>query len=326
MRDIFFVVPEKYREKKWPDLLSIDKNFSLEELAPRIISGIDCWVVLTGLLLKKYSKLSIKFVDKGISGKICVYHYDNALIRNGVHESYSVVIRADRPPINLSDISIEQNPIIKNTKNVKYIPLWPQPGIIPRDKSRCAVVKKVAYVGNDQYVPEYIKDNQLQNYLRSIGIDFSYMVKGNWINYKEVDVLLAVREIPESVLLTKPASKLVNAWIAGVPIVLGREPAYRALRHSEFDYLEANNSEEVFSSIQKLSTDSQFYCEILKNSEFRRTEYSVEKIVKLWVDFFESINGDVEIYSRCKIFRRKVQYLYNMFQNKIWTLTHGWTD
>jgi hypothetical protein len=326
MREIFFVLPEKYREKKWPDLLSIDKNFSLEDLAPRMISGIDCWIVQTGLLLKKYSNYNVEFVNKGVSGKICVYHYNNALIKYGVHESFSVVIRADRPPVNFADITVEQNPAIKNSSFVQYIPHWPQPGIIPRDTSRKSRVEKIAYIGSSQYVPKYVKDKEFSDFLSEKGITFSYMVNGDWLDHREVDVLIAVRDVPESVLMTKPASKLVNSWLAGVPIILGSEPAYRAIRQSDFDYLEANNLEELLRCINVLISDNALYIRILKNAEIRRQEYSLERVVRSWIDFFESIDSNIGEYSRGQVFLRKIKYYKSLVKNRVWRLACGWRD
>lgn len=326
MRDIFFVLPEKYREKKWPDLRSFDKNFSLEDLAPRMISGIDCWIVQTGLLLKKYSNYNVEFVNKGVPGKICVYHYNNALIKYGVHKSYSVVVRADRPPVNFADITVEQNPAVKNTSFVRYIPHWPQPGIIPRDESRENRVEKIAYVGSSQYIPSYIEDLKFSKLLSEKGITFSYMVDGNWLNYEDIDVLIAVRDVPDSVLITKPASKLVNSWIAGVPIILGPEPAYRAIRQSDFDYLEAKNLEELLQCINNLTLNSELYTQILKNAETRRKEYTHEKVAKLWIDFLESIEEDIETYSKGEVYCRNIVYFISLIRNRVWRLIHRWDD
>lgn len=326
MRDIFFVLPKKYREKNWPDLQSIDTNFSLEDLAPRMISGIDCWIVQTGLLLRKYSNYNVEFVNKGVPGKICVYHYNNALIKYGVHKSYSVVIRADRPPVNFADITVEQNPAAKENSYVRYLPHWPQPGIIPRDVSRKSRVEKIAYIGSSQYVPKYVKDKKFSEFLLEKGISFSYMVDGDWFDHRDVDVLIAVRDVPESVLLTKPASKLVNAWIAGVPIILGREPAYKAMRKSDYDYLEANNFEELIDCINALISDKVLYNQILKNAEVRKINYSCENVVKIWISFFKSIDFDFDSYSNVKIINRISNYFLNRSKNIFWKIYNGWSD
>jgi hypothetical protein len=47
-----------------------------------------------------------------------------------------------------------------------------------------------------------------------------------WHDYSTDDLVLAVRDLTEKDALVKPASKLVNAWIAGVPALLGPEPAF----------------------------------------------------------------------------------------------------
>lgn len=44
---IYFVVNEKHLFKKWPELVSEPRPFAPDECPERIISGRDCWIILT---------------------------------------------------------------------------------------------------------------------------------------------------------------------------------------------------------------------------------------------------------------------------------------
>ena len=60
-----------------------------------------------------------------------------------------------------------------------------------------------------------------------------------------------MRDLTESDYFAKPASKLVNAWHAGVPALLGPEPAYQALR-MQFDYIEIRSPEDAIREVIRL--------------------------------------------------------------------------
>lgn len=94
--------------------------------------------------------------------------------------------------------------------------------------------ERVGYMGNlHQLSPAYRQD-AFRRALEELGVDL--LLGGNrddWRDYSSVDVVLAARDAHPDLLLTKPASKLVNAWLAGCPALLGPEPAFQDLRRSE---------------------------------------------------------------------------------------------
>lgn len=66
-----------------------------------------------------------------------------------------------------------------------------------------------------------MKTGAFQDALRQRGVRFVNRFQGEWHDYQHVDAVLAIRDCPPVVLATKPASKLINAWKAGVPALLG---------------------------------------------------------------------------------------------------------
>jgi hypothetical protein len=68
-----------------------------------------------------------------------------------------------------------------------------------------------------------------------------------WYEYVDVDLALGYQHEAPTMLAFKPASKLINAWLAEVPPLLGPEPAYQNLRRSELDYLPVDSGRDVLT-------------------------------------------------------------------------------
>ena len=102
--------------------------------------------------------------------------------------------------------------------------------------------------------------------------------------------MLAVRPEASDLYIHKPASKLINAWLAGVPALLGPEYAFRELRRSSLDYFEVSSLEDAIAAVKALSTDPQLYRAMVANGLERAKDFETDRIVELWVRaLFEEI-------------------------------------
>ncbi|GAU09979.1 glycosyltransferase [Desulfoplanes formicivorans] len=323
-----FVIPKKYRKKAWPELLAGTPHPRYVLDAPhRIVSGVDAWILQTwALLCTSNVPITVELVEYGIPGEISVFHYDHATPANGIHEAFAMVIRADRPPVPLADIVIEQNPCVQLTDTSFFLPSWPQPGLIPRDPSRRAKCTQLAYVGSQEYVPNYMKTDTFKQKLRAIGVEFCRMHSGEWVDYSQVDILVAVRDVPQSVLNRKPYAKLVNAWLAGIPIILGKEPAYQSLRQSNLDFFEAQNEEEVLAAVTSLVQNAKLYQAMQNNAHKRAHEFSISKIVQSWCDVLEIAAHQTRSFSIFEKYSRYGLFLYGKCSAQVWKRMHGWNE
>jgi hypothetical protein len=108
---------------------------------------------------------------------------------------------------------------------------------------------------------------------------------GQWFDYGQVDLVLAHRIEAATMLQHKPASKLVNAWLAGTPALLADEPAFARLKRSEFDYIAIETSRDVIAAVQKLRKAPALYLAMVENGRDRGATYSVQETKERWLRF-----------------------------------------
>lgn len=108
-----------------------------------------------------------------------------------------------------------------------------------------------------------------------------------WHDYRHADVVLAVRNLTAKDALAKPASKLVNAWLAGVPAILGPEPAYREIRRSDLDYIEVKTAQEALDALARLRSTPGLYQAMVENGRKRGADFTEPATVRRWVDLLD---------------------------------------
>ena len=190
---------------------------------------------------------------------------------------------------------------------------WPQPGLIPRNPRRGDRFENLYFMGNrDQFIDEV---DMLELGIKRLGLNWKMMPRERWHDYSNADAIVAVRPLvnyqdvaaffsPER----KPASKLCNAWLAGVPAILSPEVAFQDIRRSELDYLEARNVPEIIQKIQDLMGNLHLRRSMVENGKKRASEFKWETIVRAWIEIFQKeIIPEYNIW--CKSgFRRSCVY------------------
>lgn len=148
-----------------------------------------------------------------------------------------------------------------------------------------------------------------QKHLSTLGLDWQPILNRNhWSDYRHidprchdyshVDVIVAVRRFDHHPLtqrypyMNKPATKLYNAWLAGVPAVLGVESAYQAERTSPQDYLEVTSVEETLSALKRLKGDRQLYQAMVNQGKYRAATIHPSVTTAKWRKFLTDIAHD----------------------------------
>lgn len=281
-------------------------------------SGGCFWTIQTYLYLRDYGfpcELVTTMPDEGI----VLSHRD--FLEDSFQPSAKlllVCLRADVDRHPYAQLHVVQNPRQVISKGLMmlweshFIPHWPQSSLIPRDPNRGELLENVTFLGNEiNLVPEFREPTWYEQ-LQELGLKFQKKLNHNeWHDYSNTDVILAVRSFSrQNYWRGKPASKLYNAWHAGIPAILGYETAFRAERRSDLDYLEATSLTEVISSLKRLKNDKQLFRAMIENGKVRAQETQPDTMVTRWQNFIIDVAVPAQ-KKWCSMSSRKQQLFFN---------------
>jgi hypothetical protein len=167
--------------------------------------------------------------------------------------------------------------------DLRYVPLWTQPGLLPRSPSRGDEFTEVAFFGISDELDPSLTDPAWHEQLRRRGFNFRIPDATEWNDYCEVDVVVAARSFAyPGQYWRKPPSKLFNAWLAGVPAILGRESAYRAERRSDLDFIEVSSRHEIEDALERLRGDPDLRARMVDNGRKRAVEIDDVGLTRRW--------------------------------------------
>ena len=274
----------------WRDLDAWTES-DIDRQAARFRSGIDVWIVQTYLHVRDALAAdgwNVSLVENFEPGTIAVAHWDELhRVRWRAPLSYLIGVRADRPPLLVADRVVRQNTLAADDARQIGIPLWPQPGIRPRNPDRGDRVLRAGYFGRLAMAPSFFSDPAFLRALAALGIEF-VPSEHDWQDYREVDVVIAFRTATPLLLRHKPVTKLSNAWLAGVPAIVGPEPAYLDLRRNEYDMWVAHDGAAVLAALTRLVEDPAYYAAMRARAAERANEFDVPAIRDRWLAFFRN--------------------------------------
>jgi hypothetical protein len=291
--------------------------------------GSSSWIVQTYLQLKLRG-LDVNLVDRYLPDRICVVSREELMQRNlwrGLpFRSYLVVCQQDRPRPEICAHRIVQNPLNILRPTDHLMQYWVQPELRSRNRDRGTQVSRLAFKGRWYYLPEAFKNSEFVAQLTSLGFTFStlpdYEVSiSDWSEFSETDVVLAIRYSNREYLESKPASKLINAWAAGCPALLGPEPAYQALKQSHLDYIEVHTPDDVIAALQNLRDNPDLYQAMVENGWQRSQEFTADQLSLKWRNLLaEPIStGYAQWQQQSPLWKaagRPIQFGYRMIQQE----------
>ena len=277
------------------------------------------WTIQTFLYMRQ-AGLEVALVEKPVEGAICVAHFDETRKEKvWAPNSFVVGIRADRSPLRQCEIEVVQSPASLGQKNSFLIPFWPQSRILPRSKERGDRIERISYFGNEGGLAPEFYTHTFIDALKKKGISFH--ISGDpakWHDYRETDLVLAVRSHTHfSLLKTKPASKLVNAWQAECIALLGHEPAYRSVGNPSKDYFEVNSPQDVLDTVAYLQQNPSHYQHMKQCGAERYLEYNFDAVQRQWVELL--IGPVAEEYAKWK--QAFTLSASNYYTNRYWQST-----
>lgn len=256
---------------------------------PRIeYSTCHNWIYQTWNFLKESGfpcKLSTQLCNSGIT--IALGLTLDASFRTGARlpkDVFFVDVAADKLPHPAAHLHLVQNKIhAKLLPNSLFVPHWPQPHLIPRNPARGNRFENICFFGHaGNIAPELSSTAWRQRLQRELGLSFYIQGNRGWHDYREVDAVLAIRNFSRARYFHKPATKLYNAWHAGVPFIGGRDSAYATDGHSGKDYLLATSPEEVFQHLKQLKEDENFRTSLIQKGFQSGASFTREATLIRW--------------------------------------------
>jgi hypothetical protein len=281
----------------------------IEALVPdrdwrEFVVGEMAWIAQTFLRLARAGH-PVRLSDACPREGLVVFHTkQRRALRRSLPDPRGVIlaaVRADNSESLIADFEVLQNGTLADGRRRLAMPHWPQPGLVPRAGARGTMVRNAAYKGFSRNLHPDLRSSDWLDVLQREGLswrvdDAEFREEGTdasdlaWNDFSTVDVLVAVRPPDRRGHTSKPPTKLVNAWLAGVPAVLGREVAYRELRRSPLDYLEVSSLAEAIEAVRRLVHDPELYRAMVANGRERAEEWSVKRITEAWARLlFETI-------------------------------------
>ncbi|NNE42467.1 MAG: glycosyltransferase family 1 protein [Marinicaulis sp.] len=298
---INFVIPERFFDDAnslgWPEIPSGNINAITDEvLTQRCVGSMNNWVVIPYIYFRR-AGYDVSHSPEPLDDAINIVSSVDFGIRHRPVRPFIVACRADCHEPKLANWVFEQNNLNKGKAKISWTPHFPQPGLIARKRERGAELSVLGYMGETSNLYEQFCDETFLSALNSMGVIFRHGKRSpegdepvSMHDYSNVDAIIAIRNLTLADVANKPASKLVNAWAAGVPALLGAEPAYQELRKSSLDYIEINSSEDAINAIRRLKDDANLYNNMISNGQARAKEFTVSEILCRWV---EHLNGPV---------------------------------
>lgn len=167
-----------------------------------------------------------------------------------------------------------------------FVPPPMHPVLTPRNPARGDLFETVAFIGAEKNLEAEFRTDTFTENIARLGMKFSIVDDPTKMtDYSGIDVVLAARKLGQQVS-HKPAQKLINAWRAGVPAILGCEVGYRELKHSNLDYLEVDSASDVVAGLKRLRDDLEFRNVVIANGLRKAESYTIGEVQRMWAELF----------------------------------------
>lgn len=256
-----------------------------DEVVPLLSGGGPAaWCYLTYARLRDRGWGPIRLANRADPAAINVAHADTLNTAGDYARVFYVDARADHSHRLFAQYTLVQNRD-QLGRDAAWIHHWPQPGLIAR-QTPITQVRQIGYIGqtgNNNLAMTAADWNAL---FGDQGYHFAAPASDAWHDLSQFDALIAVRSFDASPHSKKPASKLLNAWRAGVPLVAGADSAYAQIGTPGEDYLLATSPAEVLAALDRLR-DAAFREALVERGRAKAAQYSEDAIAALWIEALE---------------------------------------
>jgi hypothetical protein len=168
--------------------------------------------------------------------------------------------------------------------------------MIRRDTSRGSRLLRAAYFGRgiSFYSRYFHKPFGFSNIApkvieicRELNVEFVHKNKHNWNDFSDVDVVLGLRDFGKGRYEGKPPTKLINAWLAGVPFIGGLDSSYVQVGAPGYNYIQVESPNELRAAIEKLKTYPDLYENLVRRGTEASQAYVPDKVADHWIDLID---------------------------------------
>ena len=267
--------------------------------------GEGFWILQTYCFLKHFG-LDVCLSNELPKSGIVIFHRRNkaylfAQPQKKLKSLTLVGCRGDLHDLLVPDVELLQNSYFADGETRFAMPHWPMPHIVPRDKTRGDTIKRIAFKGfSSQLHPDFLTQDWTdfceEHNLEWVPNAVSFTKDGQsqfddaaWADYSDIDLIIAVRPERNDQHTNKPALKLYNAWLAGVPAILGYEYAYREAGIPGEDYIEIRHLDDVKNAICELLENPERYRALIENGQKKSAMYTHEAVFQAWQSFLVEV-------------------------------------
>jgi hypothetical protein len=266
-----------------------------------ITSGVYAWTLQTYLRLKENDFPCDLTGVLPNSGIILAHRASLPFYLRPNSKTLLVCLQADYSPHPYAQLHVVLNMNKASEKLSRYyMPHWPQAGIIPRAPERGLKFENIAFFGIEKNLAPELQSPTWSKQLAAMGLNWKVVSKDRWNDFSDVDVVIAIRSFDDRDYKDKPATKLYNAWCAGIPAILGAESAYQAERKSDLDYFEARSIDDVINTLRLLRDNNELRQQVVENGYRRAKSIAPESTTRRWQQFLTDV-AVPEYKSWCKV-------------------------
>lgn len=278
---VHFIAPGLARH--WPELRGPEAWIDPREVSPaRWGPGENIWVVSTYLKLRR-AGLDVRIGDRLVPDAVNVCYLDAAIRTPDSHRAFVVVTQGDRCYLDWGEFTMAQSPALAARPRTCLIDCWPQPGLLARDAARGTRIERIGYTGAPENLAAAFRSDAFRRDLEREGVELDVRsAPAQWHDFRDLDLHLAVRDLPRLMIRTKPPTKLVHSWIAGCPALLGPEPSYRHWGRDGSDYVEVRRPADVLAAVARFRADPELYLAVQDRGRKCAVGHDEDGVVRQW--------------------------------------------
>lgn len=289
MIPLSFLIPEEFISdvsyyNAWHHADGMEKIPSLG----REMGTQECWIYQTWALLK-HAGLHFPLVTEPPAEGLVIMHADRSTKfledANSLSKKLFIVnIAADTPPHPRADLNILQNQAQHFlTPRSLFMPHWSQAHLIKRDSARGSRFENIVFFGyHGNIASELLTEEWNDTLRRRLGLYFYLQEPTAWHDYSQVDCAIAIRSFSRQQYFNRPATKLYNAWQAGVPFIGGNDSAFSSEGQPGKNYFKATSLHQLLKILQRLKESDSLRTDLVEDGLKSKEMVTRDAILARW--------------------------------------------